>query len=444
MKTFIIAVILVGGLSIGGYYYWQHTQALAKAAAEPKVTTAKVESGPIKQSVQATGTMSSNLDVDIKCKAGGEVIKLPFDISNEVKKGDLLVELDPIDEQPPKDLADAALASSTAKLASARQNLKVSEMQLVTDRGRAEDAVKSTIATADRAKLKMDRLKGAVAENAATQEEVDQSIADYNVAMANADLARVQTEELKREEAMLELRRQEVKLAEAQVKADEVNLSLAKLHLDECRVYAPMDGVISTRPIQIGTIISSAISNVGGGTTVLTISDLSRMFSLATVDESDIGSVALGQKVNVTADSHPGMKFNGKVTRIAIKGVNVSNVVTFEVQIEILDPKKRLLKPQMTTNVEIIAAEKESTLVVPVDAVSRKKAEKFVTVQKPDGTTEERPVQTGIVSTDKTEIVSGVSEGEVVVLRKTGNDKWSGGNRPPTFNPLTGGAPKGR
>ena len=200
-----------------------------------------------------------------------------------------------------------------------------------------------------------------------------------------------------------------------------------------------MDGVISARPIQIGTIISSAISNVGGGTTVLTISDLSRMFSLATVDESDIGIVALGQKVNVTADAHPGKKFTGKVTRIATKGVNTSNVVTFEVQIEILDQKKHLLKPQMTTNVEIVAAEKDETLQVPNDAVSRKKGQKLVTVQKADGTTEERPVETGIVGADKTEIVSGVNDGEVVVLHKTGTDKWSGGNRPPALNPLTGG-----
>ena len=177
------------------------------------------------------------------------------------------------------------------------------------------------------------------------------------------------------------------------MKSDEVNLSLAKLHLDECRVYAPMDGVVSARPIQIGTIISSAISNVGGGTTVLTISDLWRMFSLATVDESDIGSVALGQKVNVTADAYPGKKFSGKVTRIATKGVNVSNVVTFEVRSKSSIRKKMLLKPQMTTNVEIVAAEKENTLIVPNDAVSRKKGGEIRHVQKADGTTEDRPVE---------------------------------------------------
>jgi len=203
MKTFIIFVVLVGGVGAGGYYYWQRQQALAKAAAEPKIPTAKVELGPIKQSVSATGTMASNLDVDIKCKAGGQVIKLPLDVSDVVKKGDLLVELDPVDEQPPKDLADAALASSSAKLASAKQTLVVAEMQLVTDKGRAADAVKSTEATADRAKLRMDRLKGAVAENAATQEDLDQSIADWKVAVANLDLAHVQVEELKREEASL-------------------------------------------------------------------------------------------------------------------------------------------------------------------------------------------------------------------------------------------------
>lgn len=446
MKTFLILVVLLGGLGTGGYFYWQRTQAAAKAAAEPKIPTAKVELGSIKQSVQATGTMSSNLDVDIKCKAGGQVTKLPLDVSDTVKKGDLLVELDPVDEQPPKDLAEAALAISTSKLASAKANLAIAEMQLVTDKTRASAAVNSTQATTDRAKLRMDRLKGAVAENAATQEDLDQSIADWKVAVANLDLAHVQIDELKREEAALELKRQDVKLCEAQVKSDEVNLSLAKLHLDECKVFAPMDGVISARPIQIGTIISSAISNVGGGTTVLTISDLSRMFSLATVDESDIGAVALGQKVNVTADAYPGKKFTGKVTRIATKGVNVSNVVTFEVQIEILDQKKNLLKPQMTTNVEIVAAEKDKVLTIPNDALSRKKGEKLVTIQKADGTTEDRTVEVGVVAGDKTEIISGLNEGDVVVLRKGGGDRWSGGNRPQqNMNPASMfGPPRGR
>src|SRR5207247_967479 len=145
--------------------------------------------------------------------------------------------------------------------------------------------------------------------------------------------------------------------------SDQVALGIAQQHLDDTKVLAPMDGVVAARTVQIGQIIASAISNVGGGTTVMTLSDLSHVFSMASVDESEIGKVQKGQSVTVTADAHRGRRFRGVVTRIATRGVNVSNVVTFEVQIEITDAKKALLKPEMTTNVEIIAAEKESALL---------------------------------------------------------------------------------
>ena len=236
-------------------------------------------------------------------------------------------------------------------------------------------------------------------------------------------------EELKNEEATLELRRKDVELAESQVKSDQISVQVAEQRLVETKVFAPMDGTVSARAVQTGVIIASAISNVGGGTTVLTLSDLSRIFTLASVDESDIGIVKLEQSVNVTADAYPGRKFKGKVSRIATKGVNVSSVVTFEVQIEILDQKKALLKPEMTTNVEIIAAEKDQALTVPSEAVAFKKGQRLATVQKPDGTTEDRPVTTGINNGDRIEVLTGLAEGETVILRKAESGKGQG-NRP--------------
>lgn len=430
MLKWLVVLIVVASSGSGGYYWWRQKQEKAKAD-QPKVQTAKVESGPIKLSINPNGTIASNLDVDIKCKSSGQIIKLPFDISDVVKKGDLLLEIDPIDQQRVKDLADAALTSSKAKLEQAKQNLVCAKMQLVTDKGRADAAVKNWQAVVDRGKLKVARLKGALASDAASQEDYDQAAADLTVAQANLDLSHVQVEELKREEAALLLKEQDIELAKAQVKSDEVAQGIAQQHLNECKVYAPLDGVVSARQVQSGMIIASAISNVGGGSTVMTLADVSRIFTLATVDESEIGMVKLGQDVNVTADAFKFKKFKGKVTRIATSGVNVSNVVTFQVQVEIVSENKSLLKLNMTTNVEIIAAEKDKTLLVPNDSVVRKKGERFVTVQKDDGATEERPVEVGISDGDKSEILSGLGEGETVVVRKGAADKWSGGNRPP-------------
>src|SRR5207253_5082102 len=124
-------------------------------------------------------------------------------------------------------------------------------------------------------------------------------------------------------------------------------------------------GVVMTRPAQIGSIVSSGITNVGGGTSIMTISDLSRLFVLVPVNEADIGQVRREQNVEIGCDAFPEKKFEGKILRIAAKGVNLQNVVSFEVKIEILGEGKELLQPEMSTDIEIVVADKEKVLRIP-------------------------------------------------------------------------------
>lgn len=160
----------------------------------------------------------------------------------------------------------------------------------------------------------------------------------------------------------------------------------------------------------------------------MVLSDLTRLFILASVDESDIGKVALGHKAIITADAFPGKRFFGKIERIATKGVNVSNVVTFEVKIEVQGKNKFLLKPEMTANVDIIVAEKEEVLMVPSEAVLQKKREPFVRVKNDDGSLEERTVQTGISDGVVTEIAGSLNQGDTIVYRKgEARSRWRTG-----------------
>jgi multidrug resistance efflux pump len=391
--------------------------------------------------VAATGRAVSNLDVDIKCKASGTVLKLPFDISQPVNKGELLVELDPVDEQRAVKLAQAALDASQAKLAQSRQNLTVAELTLKTDKSKADAAIVAAKARADRARIKADRLKKTMDQEFTSREDYETAETDAVEAAANLDTARVRLEELKTQEAALELRRQDIKLSEADVESDRVNLANSQQRLIDTRVLAPMDAVVSARNVQTGQIISSGVTNVGGGTTVLTLSDLARMFVLASVDESDIGKVALDQDVNLTADAFPNMKFKGKVQRIATKGVNVSNVVTFEVKVEVVSRNKNKLKPEMTTNLEIVAAEKEDALLAPSDSIARKQGKRLVNLVVGEGKTEERAVEVGINDGSKAEILSGLQQGDVVEVRKAASEsKWRADQPRPTMNPFGGGA----
>jgi HlyD family secretion protein len=441
----LITLIVIAALAAGGYYYWQKNQAPKPDAVALETTPTQVVKGSIMQSVAATGRVVSNLDVDIKCKASGAVITLPFDISDSVKKGALLVELDPIDEVRAVKQAEVALAQSQAKLAQARQNVIISGKNLETSKARVKTNLMAAESRAKDARTKANRRRELLEQTFGSQEDYDSALTQAVQAETDLQAVKIQQDELVAQELALEIKRQDVELAKGEVAADEIAYSNAKQRLDDTKVIAPMDGVVSTRNVQIGTIISSGITNIGGGTAVLTLSDLSHIFVLASVDESDIGKVALNQPVNITADSHAGVRFKGKVVRIATKGVNLTNVVTFEVKIEIVSQNKSLLKPEMTTNVQIVAAQKDDVLVVPTQAVTRKGDNLVATLKTPTGT-EERPVKVGMTDGNNFEVVSGLTEGETVMVHSGEADsRWRGDRpRPPVGGMMLGGPRRGR
>ena len=174
----------------------------------------------------------------------------------------------------------------------------------------------------------------------ASPEDFETAQTEASQAQTDLQNARIAKEQLKSQTVALDVKKEDVELARQQVQLDQISLQNAQQQMDYTTIQAPMDGVIADLQIQKGTIISSAISVVGGGTSVITLSDMSHIFVLASVDESDIGSVEVGQTVDITADAFPGKHFTGKVVRIALTGVNTTNVVTFEVKIEVVSANK--------------------------------------------------------------------------------------------------------
>ncbi|HET6251540.1 MAG TPA: efflux RND transporter periplasmic adaptor subunit [Tepidisphaeraceae bacterium] len=433
MKYLIVFVIIaaIGGAGAGVGVHMHRASVAAAAAAAEK--TAVVSRGPIFQAVNSTGKVVANLDVDIKCRASGVVVKLPYDISQKVKQGDLLLELDTVDEDRAVKRAEAAVAQSQAKLREAEENLVVGAQSVVTAKARAEAGVHAAEVKAKSMKLKADRRKELIDEKLGSVEDLEAAQIDAAAAQADLETAHVSEEEAKTQEAALEVKRRDIDVAKATLDADNIALADAKQQLDYCKVYAPMDGVVSALNTQVGSAISSVITNIGGGTTVLTLSDLTQnhIFVLASVDESDIVKVALGQKVIVTADAVTGRTFEGKVVRIATKGTNVSNVVTFEVKIELTGDANDILKPEMTANVQIVQAQKPSVLFVPTDAILREGGQDKITIVNRNGTREDRPVKLGLSDGDNVEVISGVNEGETVLLQSEPASKFSNETRQP-------------
>jgi RND family efflux transporter MFP subunit len=435
----ILSACLVVALLMGGGYYWwgaRTTAAKTKTSAEVPVEV-KVTRGGLSVTVESTGRVVPEQEVDIKCKASGEVVKLPVDVSDHVAKGDLLAQLDPEDEQRNVKQAGVSLAVSESQLEQAKLALSIAERNLVSGRLRAEAALQSAQVKAADADARMERVRQLREKKIASDEELDSARSTQAQTAASLKDAQAGIEDLQTQEIKLDTCRHDIKIAEQRVEENRLSLDDAKKRLTDTTVTAPIDGVVASRNVQVGQIIASGVSNVGGGTSMFTIMDLSRVYVLVSVDESDIGRIVVGQQATITVDAYPDRRLKGEVVRVATKGATTSNVVTFEVKVEVTGRQKNLLKPEMTANVSITAVDKENVLLLPVAAVKRRGPKSFVTIKTADGKTEEKPVVVGDSDGKMMEIAEGLVEGDAVVMSSGGNSRWnsdkqrSNGTRPP-------------
>lgn len=208
----------------------------------------------------------------------------------------------------------------------------------------------------------------------------------------------------------------DIRSSEAQLVRTQAALDNAKTSMNYTIIRAPRAGVILKKYVEAGTIINSGRSSMAGtgaGTSVVQLGDLSRMYVLASVDETDIAQVENGQKVDVSLDAFPDEIFEGIVTRVDPQTVLDQNVTTIPVTVEITDPDARL-KPGMNATCDFIVERKEDVLVVPTEAVNDQDGKYSVKVLK-DGKQIDRQVEVGIAGDESTEIISGLKEGEVVV-----------------------------
>ena len=269
------------------------------------VSTAKVQKRDIVIDAQATGVVEPITVVEIKSKAGGQIVKMPVETGTYVKPGDLIVQIETRDVQNQYDQV-------AAQLDAAKQKLAVSEAQ----KKRADELYKSRIITA-------------------TEHETAQI--DY----ANAQSA---------------------------VVSARTNLDLRKQSLEDATVRAPVEGTIIDKTVALGTVITSATGSFGGGTTLVKMADLSRVRVRALFNETDIGQVHPGQTATVVVDAYPDRRFTGVVEKIEPSAVIQQNVTMFPVLVT-LENNEGLLKPGMNGETSVLVDERIGVLAVPNDAV---------------------------------------------------------------------------
>lgn len=176
-------------------------------------------------------------------------------------------------------------------------------------------------------------------------------------------------------------------------------------------IKAPIDGLVIGKPTPAGQTVAQGISSPQ---VIMTIADMSKMQIKVLVDETDVGRVKVGQKVVFTVDSYADRNFSGRVTSISRSATTSSNVIYYPVYVDV-DSDDGLLYPTMTARVTIQVGESSNALVVPLAAIKEEKGQKFVQVVE-NGQARRVPVQSGLSDDAKVEIVSGLNEGDQIIV----------------------------
>jgi len=311
MKPVVIAGGVVLALGVGAVLVFRGEKSQEPANSATVERVATVTRGDLDMTVSADGVVEPINSVEIRSKASGEIKELTFEEGDAVKKGDLLIALDQTTTRNDYEQAKADLELAEAN-----------EKQQENNHRRSQELFDKKLLS---------------------EQELD---------AAYVELVRARSGVIKARAA----------------------LSSADERLRDTRIRAPIAGIILTKNVEIGQIISSAVSNVSGGTLLATLADMNKVYVTTSVDEVDIGHVAVGQRATVVADAYPDEQFSGEVVRIAPLGKTEQTITTFSVII-LVQNRRGLLKAGMSASVDIEVFKKEQILLVPSEAVKDPRSE---------------------------------------------------------------------
>jgi HlyD family secretion protein len=357
---------------------------------------ARVDKGDLAKSVVATGKIEPITKVEIKSKASGIVKKLYVDYGDKIKKGQMLAELDRDEIQARVDQARAQLEASSASLSGTRADLERAKV----------DAEGPDVPMLKRA---YNRAQGMAKEGVVSASALDDAEKNYVMSVNKQNVSKAQ----------LQVLQAKIGQAEGQVAQDRANLKQLEEQLSYTTIESPIDGIVLSRDVEIGDAVSSILVLGSSATLVMTLGDTSEVYVKGKVDESDIGKVYLGQPARIKVESFKDKTFTGKVTKISPMGVEKDNVTTFEVRVSINNPEG-VLKAMMTANAEIILEEHKNVLQIPEGSIIYDK-DKKASVEVPESKAKDGKkkvgVNIGISNGAKTELLSGLKEGDQVVLQ---------------------------
>ncbi len=360
------------------------------------VKTIKVTRNPLLITVTAisTGTVKAETEARISAQRTGRIERLLFDEGSLVEKGRVIAELDKEEAFLNLKLAETALQKAQLRLDEMRVSLNVLKTDVETNLSKAE----AILIEADK---KLKRSKDLFKHGYITEVELDATEKEYSIAKASYESALAAKKKI---DAQI----YDIKLQEAAVKEAEHTLSIAKLNYDYSFIRSPITGVITSRNVKLGETIMK-------GSLIGSVVSVDSLYIEAFIDEADIAAVSVGQAVNITMDAYQGKTFKGEVYKISpVVTGGKQETRTFEVRTRMKELPSTI-KPGMSAEIEIIVNKLDNVISVPTQAIVKKEGKSFLYIVN-GSRAKIIPVTTGIFNWTYTEIVSGLNEGDEVII----------------------------
>ena len=409
----VAVVIVLGAVAFANFKF--------KKVPGVEVTTEKIEKRNLESMVSASGKIQPKTLVNISADTMGRVTGLAVNEGDRVAKGQFLLEIDPRNLRSRVESGEAGLQASASQLQQMRLQIEATKVALK-----------------------------------AAQDNYNRQLELSKAGLTPRETFERAENELKSQQSNLRAQEQNLRTQELRINQERATLSSAKYDLSRVRIESPINGIVTRRNIEEGeTAVTGTMNNPG--TVLLTLADMSVIEAEVEVDETDIPNVALGQIAKVTIDAMPGKTFTAKVTEIGNSPIQAAGqaasaqATNFKVVLT-LDGEIPDVRPGFTCTAEITTATRTNALGVPIQAMTvrevivdekgalvREPAAPATTARRPtapaaelqpgqerkelegvfvvrNGTAQFEPVKTGIAGERYFEILSGLKEGDEVIV----------------------------
>ena len=342
-----------------------------------KYITKDITRDTITEYVEASGTIKPINTIAVGTQVSGTVAAIYVDYNSQVKKGQLLAELDP-------SLFQSNVDQSTAKL------------------NNAQAAYSKAMANLEYKKNNYKRYEHLYAKNYVSRDDVELARSNYLTAQADVAAAR------------------------AEMNASRATLNNNLTNLGYSKITSPVDGTVISRAVDVGQTVAASFNTP---TLFEVAEDLTKMQIETSVSEADIGKIKVGQEADYTLDGYPNKTFKGNVTQVRLASTTTNNVVTYTVIVSV-DNSGGFAIPGMSANVSIITGQANNVLVVdnkalkfsPSDNKKKYDTQGIWILKK--GEPVRYDVELGLSDDSKTQIISDkISEKDKVIVSSTEKTK---------------------